>query len=87
MNHYFDKVITSEMAGSKKPDPTIFNYALKISGAFVENSVMIGDDLNTDISGARKVNMKAIYFNPNLNKSNVIGVPEVKSLLDLKKLL
>ena len=54
MNQYFNKVITSEMAGSKKPDPSIFDYALKLSGALVENSVMIGDDLNTDILWSNK---------------------------------
>ena len=30
LNHYFNKVITSEAAGVKKPDPSIFHYALKI---------------------------------------------------------
>ena len=30
LNHYFNKVITSEMAGAKKPDPSIFDYALKL---------------------------------------------------------
>ena len=48
---------------------------------------MIGDDYIADIVGAENAGLKAIYFNPNLNKSNVIGVPEIKSLLDLKKLL
>ena len=53
------------MAGAKKPNPLIFNYALEKAGASIENSVMIGDDLNTDIQGALKVGMKAIYFNSN----------------------
>ena len=87
LNHFFDKVITSEMAGSKKPDPTIFNYALKMSGALVENSVMIGDDLNTDISGAINVNMKAIYYNPCQKLHDFKIWKEVQNLNEIKKIL
>ena len=87
LNHYFDKVITSEMAGSKKPDPAIFNYAFKMSGALVENSVMIGDDLNTDISGAIKVKMKAIYYNPHQKVHDFKIWKEVQNLNEIKKIL
>ena len=57
---YFKEVITSE-AVVKKPDPRIFQFALEKAGATIIESVMIGDDLNTDISGAIAVNMK-VYF-------------------------
>ena len=87
LNHYFNKVITSEMAGAKKPDPSIFDYALKLSGALVENSVMIGDDLNTDINGAKKVNMKAIYYNPHQKVHDFNIWKEVQNLNEIKKIL
>ena len=87
LNHYFNKVITSEMAGAKKPDPSIFDYALKLSGALVENSVMIGDDLNTDIYGAIKVNMKAIYYNPHQKVHDFNIWKEVQNLNEIKKIL
>ena len=70
LSKFFKIVVTSEMAGAKKPSPLIFNYALEKSGATVQNSVMIGDDLNTDIQGALKVGMKAIYFNPDKKSNN-----------------
>ena len=44
LDKYFDKVITSEDAGAKKPNPKIFHYALEQTGATPENSIMIGDD-------------------------------------------
>ena len=75
------------MVGAKKPDPSIFDYALKLSGASVENSVMIGDDLNTDISGAIKVNMKAIYYNPHQKVHDFNIWKEVKNLNEIKKIL
>ena len=87
LNHYFNKVITSEMAGAKKPDPSIFDYALKLSGALVENSVMIGDDLNTDINGAIKVNMKSIYYNPHQKVHDFNIWKEVQNLNEIKKIL
>ena len=85
LNHFFNKVITSEMAGAKKPDPSIFDYALKLSGALVENSVMIGDDLNTDINGAIKVNMKSIYYNPHQKVHDFNIWKEVQNLNEIKK--
>ena len=61
---YFNKVITSEAAGVKKPDPKIFEYALYLTGASKSESLMIGDDLEVDILGAQSFGMDQIYFNP-----------------------
>ena len=84
MAKFFTIVVTSEMAGAKKPNPLIFNYALKKAGANLENSVMIGDDLNTDIKGAVNVGMKSIYFNPNKRTNNSIAWKEVVTLMEIK---
>ena len=62
---YFKEIITSESIGSKKPQKEIFEYALKLSRAEVGKSIMVGDNLYTDIEGARGVNMDQIYYNPN----------------------
>ena len=84
---YFKEVITSEAVGAKKPDPRIFQFALEKAGATVVESVMIGDDLNTDISGAIGVNMKSIFFNPNkFNHSRLIW-EEVSTLSEIKNIL
>lgn len=64
MDKYFTEIITSEAAGVKKPHPDIFKYALNKSGATIEESIMIGDDYEVDIIGARDVNMKQIFFDP-----------------------
>ncbi len=75
------------MAGAKKPSPLIFNYALEKAGASLENSVMIGDDLNTDIQGALELGMKAIYFNPNQKSNNTNVWKEVSNLDEIKNIL
>ncbi len=58
--HYFDQVITSESVGVKKPNPRVFEHALKVSKADRKESIMIGDSLEADIQGALNVGMRAI---------------------------
>lgn len=62
--NYFKEIITSEKAGAKKPDKAIFEFALNISNASPENSIMIGDDIDVDIKGALNSNLRAIHFLP-----------------------
>ena len=87
LSKFFKIVITSEMAGAKKPSPLIFNYALEKARASVENSIMIGDDLNTDIEGALKVGMKAIYFNPYQKSNNTNAWKEGSNLAEITNIL
>ena len=84
---YFKEVITSEAVGVKKPDPRIFQFALKKANATVAESIMIGDDLNTDISGAIGVNMKCIFYNPNKHNHNSLIWKEVSALSEIKNIL
>jgi len=63
MDKYFTRIITSEEAGCRKPDPEIFRYALRMTGALAEDSLMIGDDLEVDIGGARNVGMDQLFVN------------------------
>ena len=60
LDSYFDKIITSEAAGEKKPNSAIFDFALDLTGATIDNSIMIGDNLNTDIKGAIEIGMHSI---------------------------
>lgn len=84
---YIQEMITSESAKSKKPQEQIFKYALKRTGASLVSSIMIGDNLNTDIKGAREFGMDQVYFNPNgIFHSEKITF-EVKTLLEIPQLL
>ena len=83
---YFQTVTNSEMAGVKKPNPIIFDYALDLAKAKKENSIMIGDSLDADVQGALDAGLDAIFFNE--SKIQVEQqIKQINHLLELKKYL
>jgi len=73
---YIDGAIYSFDAGARKPDPAIFEYALKESGAVAFESVFI-DDLLPNIEAAQILGFKGIHYQniPQLtNDLNALGV-------------
>ena len=63
LRDYFDTIILSEDAGVNKPSPQYFDYAIKVSGANRATTLMIGDNLQTDIMGALGCGIDALLFN------------------------
>jgi len=55
-----DHVVTSEEAGADKPDPKIFNLAIKKLAISPNEIWMIGDELEKDIMGATRCGMVGI---------------------------
>ncbi|NVK53678.1 MAG: noncanonical pyrimidine nucleotidase, YjjG family [Flavobacteriaceae bacterium] len=84
---YFDKIITSEAVGVKKPNPKVFKHALNLASATVRDSYMIGDNLEADIIGALNCGITSIHF----NLENVFyedkNYTSVAHLLEIKKYL
>lgn len=64
VGHYFKKVILSDQVGKNKPHPIIFDYALQQAGVSKGDCIMIGDNINTDIIGAKNSGMDQVWFNP-----------------------
>ena len=85
---YFDTLVSSEEVGKLKPHPDVFNFALQRTDTFAHNSFMIGDNLKSDVLGARNVGMHAIHYDPE-NTSDIDEkiIPRVQDLLDIKKYL
>jgi putative hydrolase of the HAD superfamily len=87
LREFFDCIITSEDAGFQKPDSRIFDFTFKQTGASTDNSIMIGDDEKTDITGAADIGMDSIWFNPNEENSIGKASTQIKSLEELITIL
>lgn len=82
---YFDVVVSSECADSRKPDPEIFEYSLQKAEATIENSVMIGDNASTDIQGASNLGIRTIFYDPSGQKRSLADF-SISSHMELLKL-
>ncbi len=74
IDSFFDQVINSEMAGVKKPDPAIFRLALERTRALPRQSIMVGDNLEADILGARTAGIHTIHLNVHKDPPHEHGV-------------
>lgn len=61
----FDVIVVSEEIGIKKPDPRIFEAALKKLEVRPDECIYIGDHPKNDIEGAGKVGMRTIWIKVN----------------------
>lgn len=87
---YFDGIFVSERIGYNKPDKRFFECAfLEIPDFKLEETVIIGDTLTSDILGGINAGIKTVYFNPK-NRKNDTGITpdyEIGTLADLTELL
>jgi len=84
---YFTRIITSEEAGYMKPDPNIFLFALRETKAGVSESLMVGDDIQVDIRGAKSVGMDQVFVNHEKIAHEEKATFEVTSLPGLLEIL
>lgn len=82
--YYFKTITNADVAGVKKPNPIIFDYALKAANAKAHESVMIGDSYEADVLGALNVGYDAIFFNYR-NDQIESHIKQVSHLSELKK--
>lgn len=86
LTKYFDKIITSEDAGVKKPNRVIFEYALALTNAASEESVMIGDNWEADIMGAKDAGLDVIFCNFNEQPVSE-NIKSINHLIEIKQYL
>ncbi len=82
---YFDDIYLSSDYGVKKPNPKFFNQLISDHNLVKEETVMIGNDANCDIKGARNVGLNAIYMETETSTFGVLE-PDVKGF-NRKKLI
>lgn len=87
---YIDVLVTSEEAGSEKPNPIMFLLALNKLNLLPSNAIMIGDNPINDIEGGNSVGLDTILlakkssakysFNKDYKKPNYI-IKEIQEIL------
>lgn len=88
---FFDGVLTSALHGRRKPEPSVFQLAMRVLGVDPDQAVMIGDNYEADILGANRVGMRTIWITRRVNtRRQVLTVkPDatVRSLRQIPALL
>lgn len=87
LSPYFKTTTNSQSVGVKKPNPLIFDFALRQANAKKENSIMIGDCIHADVLGAINCGMDAVLFSELYQDLEDKSIKQVNRLLDLKKYL
>ncbi len=89
LRKFFDKIITSERAECRKPNPKIFEFATHLAKTKMEQSVMIGDDFLIDAKGAVDAGFNgSFWFAPEVEeKKDVQPVFHIQDLAELKQYL
>ena len=83
LQNYFKTITSADELNVRKPQPEIYEYALKKANAKKEESIMIGDDWIADVEGALSFGIDAVFFD--VFKDN-FGNDEVKVIRELKEL-
>lgn len=86
LEKYFKRIVTSESTGYMKPRIEIFNYAVTSANARKKECIMIGDDLQADILGAKNAGIDQVYFNPEKIQHEETPSFEIYSLIELKNI-
>ncbi len=71
-----DGVVSSHTVGWQKPHRAIYDRALEIADARPEEAFMVGDRLDADILGAKRLGMRAIWRRTEHEQPNVNVEPD-----------
>jgi putative hydrolase of the HAD superfamily len=83
LRNYFSNIVISEEHQLLKPDEKIFRLAESLANADPSQCVMIGDNFDCDVMGAKSAGWEAIYFS---EKDHDYTGYSMKKLLELKDL-
>lgn len=85
---FFEAIVISGEVGKGKPDPAMFHCALESAGIEAEDALMVGDNLLTDILGAKRTGIPSVWINHWGRKAEAVQPEyEIASLAELLPLL
>jgi len=68
---YFDIMLFSDEIGIRKPDLKIFQIAMKKLNVKPYQVIHVGDNLKSDVWGAKNAGFKAVYFSTEMGKDTI----------------
>lgn len=87
IKNYFETITSADEINIRKPQPEIYEYALKKSGAQKEESMMIGDDWIADVEGAKSFGLKVVFFDVFSDNFSGEDILVIKKLEELRQIL
>jgi 5'-nucleotidase len=75
LRRHFRVLAVSELIERKKPEPDIFEWALREAGCAPEEAVMVGDRIDNDIVPARRAGMWTVWFHAPLLEKGYTPAP------------
>jgi putative hydrolase of the HAD superfamily len=89
LDKYIVNMYLSDQIGYHKPDRRIFEYAVKSSNARKKESLMIGDNFQADIIGAKNFGIDQMYFTNSIERKPLLFEPTyvVSSLKEIMNIL
>jgi len=64
INEFFDFSVAAGEVNAYKPDPGLFEHALKLVNVSAQEAVYVGDNYYADVVGARRANLTPILIDP-----------------------
>ncbi|WP_435334453.1 HAD family hydrolase [Haloarchaeobius sp. TZWWS8] len=79
----FDTVVASYEAAAHKPDSRVYDLARERAPDDVDQFVMVGDDYEPDVAGAREAGFQAVHLDRASEGARVESLGELRTLLGL----
>lgn len=73
-------VVTSQDAGSSKPQPEIFREALRQAGVQASEAIYVGDQYEIDIIGAKNAGMNGVLLDRGGYFDKTADCPRIRTL-------
>lgn len=84
--HRFETIVDSHEVGVEKPDPRIFEIALRQMGERADRAVYVGDLPPVDVVGAARAGIAPVLLDP-LGIADDVGCPVIARLEQLEELV
>jgi putative hydrolase of the HAD superfamily len=81
LGELLDGVVSSATAGARKPDPAIFEPALRLADCGPDEALHVGDTPGEDVEGARAAGIRPLLIDRDGNGGDISSLREIREHL------